>query len=183
VPAPSPVRPCAFPCPPVLACRQQGCLGGMARLPARLSDPDAAKASMSPWPEPTPVPTISGCNGLRNPIYCAWAEQRQVCATSRGRWGRQRHTQFPVGRMGRAGGLCRWMAGAGARLVGAAGGVGSTATGRIRVGADGLGRGRRSGSPGLPPAGRVRVPRFRPTSAGQGPLVAFLARLPGRAFG
>ena len=57
-------------------------------------------------------------------------------------------------------------------MVGAAGGVGSTGTGRIGVGADGLGRGRRSRSPGLPPAGRVRGPGLRDTSAGQGPLVA-----------
>ena len=68
-------------------------------------------------------------------------------------------------------------------MVGAAGGVGSTGTGRIGVGADGLGRGRRSGSPGLPPAGRVRVPRLRDTSAGQGSLVAVrgVARLAGNA--
>ena len=63
------------------------------------------------------------------------------------------------------------MAGTGARMVGAAGGGGSTGTGRIGVGADG--RGCRSGSPALSPAGRVRVLRLRDTSAGQGPLVAF----------
>ena len=78
--APYPLRPCASVSTPVLACRR--CLRGMGKAPRRLSNPAPRPGTSQP------VPTISGCNGLWNAIYCAWAEQWRVCATSRGEMGK-----------------------------------------------------------------------------------------------
>jgi len=69
VPPPSPVRPCAMPaCPRLPAV---GVPGPQGKAPELLSDPGAAQASMSPVPSRPSFPTVSGCNGLWNAIYCA----------------------------------------------------------------------------------------------------------------
>ena len=60
-----------------------GGLGRMARLP-RWSRIPAPPRPRCPGSEPTPVPTVSGCNGLGNAIYCAWAERWRVSPMSRG---------------------------------------------------------------------------------------------------